>query len=336
MAVADVIREIFERYGWDFAEYARLSAASPFEAIVPLNAGWPTPPTNFGGLHIRTWMRFGNSVIQLSNLAALCEKYDIPAVYFEEDHPFFDAAQLAKSTGVPFVRRSARAFVASDGIVLSSTFFFADPYGLFAGRERQATIDKHLSVLLPEDFVSGHPLIDDDTITMHFRAGDAFISGAPGDEYRLAHYGQPPLAYYELALRHSGAKRAVVVCEDMRNPTTAAFMDHARALGREVILQSADLRSDLAVLFNSTELVTGIGSFLWSINALSKRLKKFWFFQRVFDDCTFARHHIRMAAVSDREGGYNEAIMHGTWANRPDQLKLMLEYPVSALSLNEW
>jgi FkbM family methyltransferase len=323
------IKRIFDDNGWDFAGYASLIADAPFDRILLLNGGHPVTPSNFGGLHVREWMRFGNSVVQLSNLAALCRKYPIPAVYFEEEHPFFDVARLSETTGVPFVRRGWLEFVITDGLVLSGQFFFAEPYRLFADLERQELIDQHLSVLLPEGFIGGHPLVHDSTITMHFRAGDIFASDGAG-----ANYGQPPLAYYKLVLDHSSAERVVVVFEDLGNPTIEPFAEYARSRGREVIMQSADLHSDLAVLFNSPELVGGIGSFLWAVHALSKRLRQFWFFERVFDRSAFARPHIALRRVSDVEGGYVKAILSGNWARRSDQLQLMVDYPVSALAID--
>jgi hypothetical protein len=166
---------------------------------------------------------------------------------------------------------------------------------------------------------------------MHFRAGDIFaLQTAP------SWYGQPPLAYYKFVLDRSSAEKIVIVYEDPGNPTVESFARHVRSLGREVVLQSADLRSDLAVLFNSTELVSSTGTFVWSVSTLSKHLKGFWFFERMHDHCVFfARSYISINRVADEVGDYTRAVLSANWAMTPEQLGLMLDYPTSALKMTQ-
>jgi hypothetical protein len=253
----DPIRPIFDRYNWDYDTYLLLSKHNAFDSISAININSP----KFGGIHVKRWGRFGNSVTQLSNLAAIAQGYTIPTIYFEEQHPFFDVARLTETTGVPFIYRSRDTFDISDGVILSGIFYFDIPYRLFRNRQRQKVLDDHVSRLLPDEFTCGHPLLDDKTITMHFRAGDIFaLQTAP------SWYGQPPLAYYKFVLDRSSAEKIVIVYEDTGNPTVEAFARYVRSLGRQVVLQSADLRSDLAVLFNSAELVSSTGTFMWSVS----------------------------------------------------------------------
>src|SRR6266496_2306106 len=196
------------------------------------------------------------------------------------------------------------------------------------GSERQTILDGHISRLLPDEFARGHRLLNDKTITMHFRAGDIFAS-----ETTPSWYGQPPLAYYKFILDHSSAEKVVIVYEDTGNPTVQAFASHVRSVGREVVLQSADLRSDLAVLFNSAELVSSMGTFVWAVSTISKRLKIFWFLERMHDQCLFARSDISISGIHDELGDYTRAVLSANWAKTPEQLGLMLDYPTSALKM---
>ncbi len=320
----DPIRPIFERYNWDYDTYLLLVKYNAFDCVFPINVESP----KFGGIHIKQWGRFGNSIIQLSNIAAIALKYVIPVIYFEDQHPFFDVARLTETTGVPFIHRTRHAFDATDGIILSGLFHFDIPYKLFKGSERQTILDGHISRLLPDEFARGHRLLNDKTITMHFRAGDIFAS-----ETTPSWYGQPPLAYYKFILDHSSAEKVVIVYEDTGNPTVQAFASHVRSVGREVVLQSADLRSDLAVLFNSAELVSSMGTFVWAVSTISKRLKIFWFLERMHDQCLFARSDISISGIHDELGDYTRAVLSANWAKTPEQLGLMLDYPTSALKM---
>jgi hypothetical protein len=323
-----LVKAVFLEQGWDFDAYAALLPGAGFEVITPMNGGGD--PRRFGGLHIADWMRFGNSVFQLSNIVAFCRKWKLPCVYYEREHEFFDVGALVESTGTPFILRRRAEFKPDDDLVLSGKFFFDGPYRLFEDIDRQDIIDQYINPLLPDDFTGGHPSIDDSTITAHFRAGDIFST--------LIHpgYGQPPLAYYKLAIENSTARRVVVVYEDTGNPCVEAFIRHAREVGREVITQSSDLRSDLSLLFNSTELVSSFGSFPWTMHALSRRLKKFWYFNRAFHPCPFRRHGVHVGVVRDVNGAYVREIMSNNWNNSDEQRRLMLEYPVENLEAEGW
>src|SRR5437588_6895063 len=97
----DPILHIFEMYEWDYDTYLQLVKYNSFDSVHPLNPG----ASKFGGMHVRKWGRFGNSMTQLSNLVSIVQKYPIPVVYFEEQHPFFGIARLTETTGVPFIYR---------------------------------------------------------------------------------------------------------------------------------------------------------------------------------------------------------------------------------------
>jgi hypothetical protein len=319
----DPIRSIFERYNWDYDTYLLLIKHNAFDSIFPINMSSP----KFGGLHVKRWGRFGNSVTQLSNLVAIAKNYVVPVIYFEEQHHVFDVARLTETTGVPFIFRPHYTFNVADGLILSGLFYFDFPYKLFTGRERQKVFDDHISRLLPNEFTCGHPLLDDKTITMHFRAGDIFAL-----QIVPSWYGQPPLAYYKVVLDHSSAEKIVIVYEDTGNPTVESFARYVASIGMEVVLQSADLRSDLAILFNSIELVSSTGTFVWSVSTLSKQLQRFWFFERMHDHSLFARSGISINRIHDEVGDYARLVLSANWAKTPEQLGLMLDYPTSALN----
>ncbi len=301
-----------------------------FDRLIVLNGKHLRDPARFNGLHLREWMRFGNSVLQLSNLSQFCAKALVPAVYYQYEHPIFDVANLERTVGVPFIKRERDAFVEADGLILSGNFFFDSPFSLFEGKQRQAVLSRHIAPLVPHEFLSGSDHIDADTLTVHIRSGDIFSD--------LIHtgYGQPPLAYYRRVLENSQHGTVLVVAEDIGNPVIMPFIELARAAGRKVSMFSGGLRETLAILFNSTELVGGIGSFLWAIEALSPHVRKYWFFERMFDKCVFDRPKIRVARVGDPSGGYVNEVLRDNWRNTPEQRQLMLDYPPEALSIEQW
>ena len=331
MVVADAdgrLGAVFSRYGWDYDWYVGANSPPGFDALHVYTKDGNDHADRVEALHVSKWERFGNSVVQLVNVAALCQKHDIPAVYFESEHEFFDAARMSDTTGVPFLRRPLRLLEPEDGVILSGRFFSDKNFRLFSGYERQSWMDRHVLPLLPGEFSAGHPAVSDDSITVHFRAGDIFSGPVhPG-------YGQPPLEYYKLATDKSGARRVIVVYQDLGNPMVEPFIDYLRSSGREVVTQSSDLRSDLLLLFNSRELVSGRGSFLWSMHALSRKLRRFWYFHWPFDASPFARQDVVTNCISDERGEYMKSILWGNWGNTDEQRNLMLTYPADALTLN--
>lgn len=320
------LQNVFVHNGWDFEKYWALQkSGAEFDRAVVINPEASKSAERIAAIHISGWERFGNSIYQLSNMAAFAKKYDIRAIYYEREHEFFEVSTMSATLGIPVHRRRAIELKDHNGLVLSSRLFFEQPYNLFPKMDRQAWIDTYIAPLIPEYLARGDPRITSDTITAHFRAGDIFSSCIHKG------YGQPPLSYYKLALDQSAASVLVVVYEDKGNPTIEPFIDYAMRTKREVIVQSADLRSDLALLFGSTELISGRGSFLWAVHALSCNLKSFWYFHWAFDRSAFARPGIRVNCVTDTRGEYENEIIANNWSNTESQRRMMLEYPADAL-----
>jgi hypothetical protein len=326
----DLLKKIFELHGWDFDDYQRLISNAQFDQIIILNSQHINDAERFAGVHVKEWMRFGNSIYQLSNIVRLGLKLSLKMVFYEEEHPLFDVRRLELTTGIAFVRRRALDFTTADNLLLSGRFFFDSPYGLFKEKERQAVLDRHIAPLLPKSVIGGSPYIDASTLSLHVRAGDIFSS--------LIHrgYGQPPLAYYKRVVSESESKRVLIIAEDMGNPIIAPLIGHVRACNREVLLYIGDLAGTLQLLFNSHELAAGIGSFVWAVQALSPHIKKYWYFERIFDQCIFARPNITVARVSDKLGEYTSAIMQNNWQNTPEQLAMMTDYREDSLVVEQW
>jgi hypothetical protein len=322
-----LLRAIFSTYGWDYPLYIQLTSAAEFDHVRIVDNPQNTFDPTVNAIHVERWERFGNSIMQLVNLSALCQKYKIPAVYFENEHYIFDISKMSLTVGAPFIKSKICDLPRTRGVILSGKFFFDAPYHLFSGQERQEWMDRHVLPLLPVDFTSGHPHVTPGSITAHFRAGDIFSTSIHAD------YGQPPLAYYKLALNSSGATSVIVVYEDKGNPTIDRFLEYAAQTGRNVVTQSSDLRSDLALLFNSRELISGRGSFLWAVHALSRKLEKFWYFHWPFDNSPFARREVRVNCIMDVRGQYEKEMLSKNWRNTPAQRELMLTYPSDALAV---
>lgn len=181
------------------------------------------------------------------------------------------------------------------------------------------------------------------TLVVHFRSGDVF-GAAPVHPV----YVQPPATYYEKAIDHAlgsmGVLDAVLVFEDRANPAIAPTERYLLSRGVPFRTQSARLVEDLAYLLGAHHLIASHGTMCEAVALLSDKLRTFVAF-RVLD----AQEHLharerslfpallnqRQATtflVEDAHGGY---IPRFDWRCSPDQLELMVSYPIEHLSLRE-
>lgn len=76
-------------------------------------------------LHIPTWGRFGNSVVQVANALMFCRTHGIKSLYFEESHPF-----ILKEHDLGFVRIKTKPITSIAEPVLSHACFLHTTLGI--------------------------------------------------------------------------------------------------------------------------------------------------------------------------------------------------------------
>jgi hypothetical protein len=189
-------------------------------------------------------------------------------------------------------------------------------------------VDQYVRPMLARDLLRSDPRVGADDLVMHFRGGDAFdsVDVKPG-------YWQPPLAYYLAAFEHDRPKRVWLVSEDRRNPVIAGIEEALRQRGIEVIVQSGTLLDDLRVLLSARRLVASIGTFLPAVAMLSSRLEAFYQFGSP-PNPVLALRGIRMLRGYDM-GGEFTATVAANWGARPEQLAMMMSYPVDCIRIEE-
>jgi hypothetical protein len=323
-----VERRLASRYGWNLEVFQGREAVFPgsrtggvYRVLNPARY-FLRPSAGIDTLEIAEWLRFGNSIRQLTHVFALAEKYGIRRVRLPGRHLLYQGERIGD---VSLDWGEQRAF----GLALSGYFMHVralmpplDPST--EGR----IVDRNVRPMLAGDLLRPDPRVGADDLVMHFRGGDAFdtVDVKPG-------YWQPPLAYYLAAFEHACPKRVWLVSEDRQNPTIAGAEEALRLRGVEVIVQSGTLLDDLRVLLSARRLVASIGTFLPAVALLSPRLGSFYQFGR-HPNPVLALRGIRVLRAYDREGRFS-ATVAVNWGARPEQLAMMMSYPIDGIQIEE-
>jgi hypothetical protein len=184
-----------------------------------------------------------------------------------------------------------------------------------------------IAPLLRPDLLVPDPRVGDDDVVAHLRSGDVFDRPDPNHTY-----GQPPLAFYLSAVLARPPRRVWLVYENQANPVIPALAARLRALGVEVVEQSASLAEDLRVMLTARRLVMGYGTLTDAVVGLSDRLAEAHLFGRQ-RDVRPPGAAIALSRWVDRDGQFVDAVQSRNWQNTPAQRQLLLEYPASALEL---
>jgi hypothetical protein len=324
-----VERRLASRYGWN------LEVSQGREAVFPgsrtggiyrvLNPAryFLRPSAPIDTLQVTEWLRFGNSVRQLTHAIALAERYGVRRIRLPSHHLFFQGER----TGDVILDWDGgrRAFdFALSGYFLHTRALMPP---LDAGTEYRIA-SRHVRPMLAWDRLRTDPRVGADDLVMHFRGGDAFDT----DEVKPG-YWQPPLAYYLAAFEHARTKRVWLVFEDRRNPTIAGVEEALRLRGVEVIIQSGTLTDDLRVLLSAHRLVASIGTFVPAVALLSPRLATFYQFSRD-PEPVLTLKGVQVVRAQDGEGQFT-ATVSSHWGARPDQLAMMMSYPMDCIRIEE-
>ncbi len=326
-----VERRLAQRYGWNLevlqgqepvfpgsrigGEYRVLNPALYFLRRATRR------PSTIDSLRITEWLRFGNSVRQLTHLFALAERWGVRRLCLPSEHLLYRG-------------RPADAFTITYGagrgvFDLGISGYFLHPRALMSPLDavtEHRVLEDYVRPLLSPDLLRPDPRVGEDDLVMHFRGGDAFDTV---DTRRG--YWQPPLAYYLAAWERERAPRVWLVFEDRRNPTIAAAEQALRSRGIEVHIQSGSLADDLRVLLTARRLVASIGTFLPAIAMLSTRTATFYHFSPN-PYRGLAAKGIRLLEAIDTGGDFMTTVA-ADWGARPEQLAMMVSYPLSRIQI---
>lgn len=120
-----------------------------------------------------------------------------------------------------------------------------------------------------------------------------------------------------------------IVCEDDANPVIAALLRALLARGFPVRMETRSLQDDIQFLLRARTVAIGRGSFMPGVLAMSDNAETVI----MFDHCQlWGGRDVRTVRISDENGAYNADIMRN-WQNTEAQRRLMIDYPLSALSI---
>lgn len=170
-----------------------------------------------------------------------------------------------------------------------------------------------------------HPF---DTMVIHIRSGDVFMGVKP--HYG---YGQPPLAFYQLAISHHNPARVCLVYENENNPVIPELKKYLT--DKKIPIQvhsSLMLRDDVQEIIRAQVLVYGAGTFVPCILAFNNVLKKAYIFNYSIPFGNVDKNS-RFYVVNDKKGEYIEKVLSGNWRNTEEQRQMMIDYEISNLDL---
>jgi hypothetical protein len=312
--------------GWDL----NLFHGAPFQvaglslrmraeyAIVNPTAFSPPGPPRLNHLRLTKWLKFGNSVEQLHHLFYLAKSYRIRQIVLPPS-TLFQARDLGE-----FQVTTASEDSAKLGLGLAGLFYYLEPFCRKRPTENLLeSASRYVRPMLSDILQESDPRVQEQDLVLHFRAGDIF-------SHPVAHYGQPPLAYYLAAIQREKPSRTWLVFEDRANPCIDAAEAWLQRHGLEIVIQSGSLEEDLRVLLSARRLVIGQGTFGSSVAMLSTHLRRLYTFKsELWDDLPLPGLE-RIQAV-DIDGGYTKALLSKNWTASPEQCALMLSYSAEAL-----
>jgi hypothetical protein len=274
-------------------------------------------------LRLTRWLKFGNSIEQLHHVFYLAKTYNIRQIVLPPTKIFRpqkveEFELIAESEG-----NSGEL-----GLGLAGVFYYLEPFCLEAPAEGLLpSVQRYVRPLLSEALSRVDPRVGENDLVLHFRASDVF-------SHPVAHYGQPPLAYYLAAIEREKPERTWLVFEDRANPCIDAAEAWLKARRLEVVTQSSSLEEDLRVLLSARRLVIGQGTFGVSVAMLSTQLRRLYTFKAETWDY-LRLPEVEMVQGVDVAGRYTLALLSQNWTGSAEQRALMLSYPAEAIRFHD-
>jgi hypothetical protein len=109
--------------------------------------------------------------------------------------------------------------------------------------------------------------LNDNDLTIHIRSGDIFGSNP--------HKGwvQPPLQFYINIINSKKWTNIYLISEDLKNPCTKQLL----TMYKNIIYNKNNLKTDIQIILNSTNIVYGYGTFIPSLLLLNNFCKNIYY-----------------------------------------------------------
>jgi hypothetical protein len=273
-------------------------------------------------IRLTSFKRFANSLLQLTHAWMVgrslgVKRLHIPGFWYLREGIHHSSNGLE-------IRNTDELDLSADELVLAGSFLKMKALKpLCRGRVNPRKVLRSLRPLINLDLNATAYAKQD--LVIHIRSGDIFITPHPG-------YGQPPLAFYQQVVRSKPWNTVRVVFEDRLNPVITPLLDWLPHHCGQVEAVSGNLKDDLEVLLRARAIACGSGTFIRGISALSRNLKKLYYWHNESFN-TWGNRKLKVFRVVDGPGTYARAICQGNWRNTPEQQQLMLSYPEEGLSI---
>ena len=325
-------RALMESVGVNFTNLTRDSVGGVKAETYRVLGDRTSPNRQITGLKVVRAGRFANNVLQMARALLVATKYNLDFVQMiESEH--FDFTRHVSVSGPAILPASAT--LPAGALVVAGDYFFggriADALNISIGGLRgealtAATVRSRLAPFrhLPTPLSSPSP----DELVIHVRSGDLF-GNKPHPRY-----GQPPLAYYALAVKRGmelGFRKVRVVAEDRLNPVVDALERHLDSGGIPVTMQIGEsLATDLATLLGARGLVFGVGTFGPAICMLSSTTEVV--FEASGKDMyrqSFPHLDVISAQLTENYAPFER------WDASSEQKNQMLNFPIASVELRE-
>jgi hypothetical protein len=269
-------------------------------------------------LRIDEPMRFGNSLIQLSNAIELAAIHGIPRIYAPGF--WWIASNLAHdSSSIRLLTTEAPP----EETILAGQFYYKESLQpLYLRREKSIDDFRHNLIRVRHQIplLQARTPLPDEHLVIHIRSGDVF----QGEGHPL--YGQPPLAFYTLILRRWPWRKVTLVCEDRLNPVIDCLLAGPCPDLPVMEHRTGSLEEDLDFLLRARSLVGSIGTFMPAVLTLSSNIRRVTCFETLWYGRNLQRH-ADVVIVKDAVGDYSRSVLARNWQNSRQQRELMLHYP---------
>ncbi len=284
-----------------------------------LSEKWLIRPHKINHIKISKSLRFSNSLIQLCNVFLIGKGLGVKRIYIPDG--FWYLNDNVTIDGIEFLKYKKR-ITKIKGVYLEGIFFYLHTLIPLVGKQLPSKQDlisrfkQHLSI---------KKSIRDYDIVIHIRSGDVFSKGGANP-----YYGQPPLSYYLKILKSFHFNEVAIVFENNANPVIKELIKIVSPMCKTLDIYSGTLEEDLGVLLNAKNIIASVGTFLEGVVAISDRIENLFVFNRRF--VNWGRD-LNIINVNDLSNKYHNSVTKCNWANTPEQIELMLNYPETHLEI---
>lgn len=325
----NISQRFLEEYNIDVdgAELIR-AATQNGKKIFEVRCGYDMVP-HISSVKIKHLGRFSNSLIQVAHALFVASKINVSRVYIdynERSRLLFNGSRkiLVQGSTIEILIRSPNK---------RETLLEYDFFNVRQFKTLFSDFSNHYDILMRvRHGIIGYNSVEpfpDDEVLIHIRSGDIFSK----DREVHRGYGQPPLAFYKLALSHAKPKHVHLVFEDRKNPVIGELEKYLTRLDIRFTCWSESLLEDIHIILKAKTIIAGFGTFIPGIVALSRNVKTIYGFNRKVD--AFGRDDILHNVIVDVGGFYTSEVLNNNWVNSQQQRGLMITYPDHLLALDE-